>query len=343
MARILFFGRGRRKASDTSLQEISMRKLLVAAAIASLGGLSTPAMAQAEPVIPVIVKDTTSFYWQIVLAGARKAGQDLKVKVPELGAQSESDITGQISILENAVSQKPAAIVIAPTQFAGLGKPIDAAAKQVKIIGIDSAADSKAFTSFLTTDNVQGGRVGADGLASAITAKYGKAEGDVALITSLPGVGSLDQRAQGFKAELVAKYPGLKLVADKVADGQATTALNIMTDLITANPNLRGVFASNLIMAQGAGQAIAENKAQDKIMLIGFDNDDKLVKFLSDGVIAGLVVQDPFRMGYDGVKTALAASKGEKVPADVDTGVNLITKGNMNSPCSQELLNPKVK
>ncbi|MFI4996538.1 MAG: substrate-binding domain-containing protein, partial [Hyphomicrobiales bacterium] len=173
--------------------------------------------------------------------------------------------------------------------------------------------------------------------------KYGKAEGEVALMTSLPGVGSLDQRAKGFKEELAAKYPGLKLVADKVADGQATTALNIMTDLITANPNLRGVFASNLIMAQGAGQAIAENKAQDKIKLIGFDSDDKLVKFLSDGVIAGLVVQDPYRMGYDGIKTALAASKGEKVPPNVDTGVNLITKENIGTPRSQELLNPKVK
>ena len=103
----------------------------------------------------------------------------------------------------------------------------------------------------------------------------------MALITSLPGVGSLDQRAKGFKEQMAAKYPGLKLVADKVADGQATTGLNIMTDLITANPNLRGVFASNLIMAQGAGQAISENKAQDKIKLIGFDSDDKLVKFLS--------------------------------------------------------------
>ena len=89
------------------------------------------------------------------------------------------------------------------------------------------------------------------------------------------------------------------------------------------------MFASNLIMAQGAGQAIAENKAPDKIKLIGFDSDDKTVKFLTDGVLAGLVVQDPFRMGYDGVKTALAASKGEKVEANVDTGANLITKANM--------------
>ncbi len=320
-----------------------MKKLLLASLIASVAVFGVPVAKAAEPTIPIIVKDTTSFYWQIVLAGARKAGKDLHVNVPELGAQSESDINGQISILENAVAGKPAAVVISPTQFAALGKPIDEAATKVKIIGIDSSADSKAFTSFLTTDNVQGGRIAADGLAAAIKAKYGKAEGDVALITSIPGVGSLDARAKGFKEELAAKYPGLKLVADKVADGQATTGLNITTDLITANPKLRGIFASNLIMAQGAGQAVAENKLGGKLLLVGFDSDDKLVKFLKDGVISALVVQDPFRMGYDGIKTALAASKGEKVEAFVDTGANLITKANMDSPRSQELLNPKVK
>jgi ribose transport system substrate-binding protein len=318
--------------------------LAACAAVAAFALASAPARAQSEPTIPIIVKDTTSFYWQIVLAGARKAGQDLHVNVPELGAQSESDINGQIGILENAVAGKPAAVVISPTQFTALGKPIDAAAKSVKIIGIDSAADSKAFTSFLTTDNVQGGRAAADALAQGIAAKNGgKVEGDVALITSLPGVGSLDQRAKGFKEQLAAKYPGLKLVADKVADGQATTGLNIATDLLTANARLRGIFASNLIMAQGAGQAIAENKAQNQVTLIGFDNDDKLVNFLKDGVIYALIVQDPYRMGYDGVKTALAASKGEKVPEFVDTGVNTITKANMTSERSQQLLNPKVK
>lgn len=319
-----------------------MKKLLLATMLTAVAVLGSPAAHAQQPTIPIIVKDTTSFYWQIVLAGARKAGKDLGVNVPELGAQSESDINGQIGILENAVSQQPAAIVISPTQFAALGKPIDEAAKSVKIIGIDSAADSNAFTSFLTTDNVEGGRVAADGLAAAIEAKYGKAEGDVALITSIPGVGSLDQRAKGFKEQLAAKYPGLKLVADKVADGQATTGLNIMTDLITANPNLRGVFASNLIMAQGAGQAVAENNMGDTIKLVGFDSDDKLVKFLGDGTITALVVQDPFRMGYDGIKTALAASKGETVPANVDTGANLITKDNMSSERAQELLNPKI-
>ena len=316
-------------------------KFTAAAVGASLFAFA-PAHA-ADVTIPVIVKDTTSFYWQIVLAGARQAGKDLGVNVPELGAQSESDINGQISILENAVAGKPAAVVIAPTEFKALGAPIDAAAKSVPIIGIDSSADSKAFTSFLTTDNEAGGKIAADGLAAAIKAKTGAIKGDVALINSLPGVGSLTARDKGFTEELAAKYPDLKLVATKVADGQATTGLNITTDLLTANPNLVGIFADNLIMAQGAGQAIAENKAADKVALVGFDSDDKTLGFLDDGTIAALVVQDPYRMGYDGVKTALAASKGEKVQAFVDTGANLVTKANENDPKISALIHPKVK
>ncbi|PZM09007.1 ABC transporter substrate-binding protein [Rhizobium tubonense] len=328
----------------TMFKSILSRRTFTALAGVAMLAAATPVPSYAADVtIPIIVKDTTSFYWQIVLAGARKAGKDLGVKVPELGAQSESDINGQISILENAVAGKPAAVVISPTEFKALGKPVDEAAKSVPVIGIDSGADSKAFTSFLTTDNVQGGRIAADGLAAAIKTATGKDSGDIAIITSLPGVGSLDQRREGFLDQIKTKYPNLKVIADKYADGQATTGLNMMTDLITANPTLVGVFASNLIMAQGVGQAIAENKLGDKIKVIGFDSDDKTVGFLKEGALAGLVVQDPYRMGYDGIKTALAASKKEKVEANVDTGANLVTKANMADPKIDALINPKVK
>src|SRR5246127_2757915 len=204
--------------------------------------VETTAGADQKPLIPVIVKDTTSSYWQTVFAGARKAAKELNLNLSELGAQSESDVNGQISILENAVAEKPAAVVISPTQFVGLGKPIDEAAKKTKIIGIDSAADSAAFTSFLQTDNEKGGHVAADGLAAAIEAKYGKPEGKVALINFLAGDGSLQARDEGVKDQLAAKYPGLKLIAEKVADGQAVTGLNIMTALIPRKPKLRGGF-----------------------------------------------------------------------------------------------------
>jgi ribose transport system substrate-binding protein len=318
-----------------------MRKLLLAAGLAAL--VSLPSMQASAQTIPVIVKDTTSQYWQIVMAGARQAGKELGINVPLLGAQSEADIAGQIAALENAAAGRPASIVISPTQFAALGAPINDVARSIKVIGIDSAADTQAWTSFLTTDNVQGGRIAADALASAIEKKTGKPAGDVAIITSLPGVGSLDQRAQGFKQQMAAKYPDIRIVADRVADGQPTTGLNIMSDLITANPNLKGVFASNLFMAQGAGQALAESRgAVDRIALVGFDSDEKLVQFLREGVIAALVIQDPYRMGYEGVQIALKASKGQEVPKLIDTGVNLITKENMDTERSQALLNPKL-
>ncbi len=312
--------------------------LLVAAATMPLLGA---ARARAVETIPVIVKDTTAQYWQIVMAGARKAGHDLGVNVPTMGAQSEADIPGQISALENATSSHPAAIVISPTQFAALGPPITDAAKSVKIIGIDSAADTNAFTSFLTTDNVKGGAAAADALGAAIKARNGAAKGDVAIIVSLPGVGSLDQRVKGFTAELGSKYPDLKIIAVRVADGQVTTGLNIANDLLTANPGLAGLFCVNLTMSQGASQAISEIKPP-KLSMVAFDSDQKLAGLVRDGTVAAMIVQDPYRMGYDGVKTALAASRGQPVPKNVDTGVNTIDKTNMDTPHSQALLNPKL-
>jgi len=288
------------------------------------------------------VKDTTSVYWQTVLAGARKAGQDLGVDVTELGAQSEADVADQIGILAKAVASNPAAIVIAPAQFAALGKPIDEAAKKVKIIGIDSAADTKALTSFVATDEMQAGRIAADALANAITKTYADTEGDVAIITASPRSASPDQSAIGFKEQVANKYRALNVLPEKVADAQAATGLSIMKDLVDADRDLRGVFVSNVIMAEGASQVVYNKSSGDRINYVVFGSDDKLVKSLQDGTIAALVVQDPFRMGYDGVKTALAASKGEKVPATLDTGANIITKANLSSARSQELLNPKI-
>jgi ribose transport system substrate-binding protein len=320
-----------------------MKRLVVAAGIVAGLAFGAPAMAQTKPTVAIIVKDTTSPYWQTVLAGARKAGQDLGVNISELGAQSESDASGQIGMLEKAVASSPAAIVIAPAQFAALGKPIDEAAKKVKIIGIESAADTKAMTSLVATDNVKAGRAAAEALAAAITKTYGDTEGNIVIITAMPGVAALDQRAKGFKEVIAAKYRALDLVADKVADGKPATVINIMKDLIANTADLRGVFASDPIMTQAVGQAVAESKSGDKINIIGVGSDEKLVKLLQADTIAGLVVEDPFRMGYDGVKAALAASKGEQPAANVDTGATLVTKGNMSSARSQELLNPKVK
>jgi ribose transport system substrate-binding protein len=320
-----------------------MKTLVVAAGIVAGLAFGAPAMAQTKPTVAIIVKDTTLSYWQTVLAGARKAGQDLGANIVELGAKSESDVNGQIGILETAVAANPAAIVIAPAQFAALGRPIDEAAKKVKIIGIESPADSKAMTSLVATDHVKAGRIAAEALAAAITKTYGDTEGNVVIITATPGIASLDQRAKGFREVLAAKYRALDIVADKVADGKPMTTLGIMKELMAKTPDLRGVFVSDPIMTHAVGQAVAESTSGDKINVVGAGSDEKLVKLLQNDTIAGLLVEDPFRMGYDGVKTALAVSRGEQVAGNVDTGAVLVTKANLSSARSQELLSPKVK
>jgi ribose transport system substrate-binding protein len=308
-----------------------MKKLVGVVAIAAGVAFGSPAAAQTKPTVPVIVKDMTSPYWQAVLAGARKAGQDLGVNVVELGAQSENDVSGQINILDTAVASNPAAIVIAPAQFAALREPIDEAAKKVKIIGLESTTDTSAMTSLLATDNVNAGRIAADALAAAITKSFADTEGDIAIITAISGVVSLEQRVKGFKDVVAAKYRALNIAADKVADGKPGTVREIMNDLIAKDGDLRGVFASDPITAEVVAQAVSEKTAGDQINIVAVGSDENLIKLLQGDVIAGIVVADPFRMGYDGVKTALAASKGETVSANVDIGAILVTKANLGS------------
>jgi ribose transport system substrate-binding protein len=303
--------------------------------------------AQTSQTIPVIVRDATSFYWQTVLAGARRAGEELNVHIVELGAQSETDADGLVSILEIAIAANPLAVVIAPMQFPALGKSIKDTVQKTKIIGIGSAADANSvgFTSVLTGDDLQAGRLAADILAERIKKTYADAEGDVALITASPGVFTLDARARGFREQLAARYGALNIVVEKIADGEAATGRRLMEGIISEYSELRGVFASDLSMAHGAAQAIAEkktNKTGDTINLVGFDWDEELVRELKDGTIAALIVRDRFRLGYESVKTALAASKGEQTPARIVIPANVITKANINSARAQELLHPGI-
>jgi ribose transport system substrate-binding protein len=323
-----------------------MNKFVIFAGILAGVACGAQAVAQTRPTIPIIVKDTTSPYWQTVLAGARKAGQELGVDVQEPGARSELDIEGQINLLRKAAASNPAAIIIGPADSTALGKPIDEAAGHTKIIGIDTQVDSKALTSLVATDKEQAGRIAADILADAIKRTYADAEGDVAVIIALPEMTPNDRRVRGFKDQIAKRYGALAVVAEKTGNGNAKAGYQIMMELIADHSELRGVFASDIVLTQGAAQAIAEaktNKTGDKVNLVGYGSDDKLVKYLQDGTIAALVVVDPFHVGYESVKTALAASRNEQVPGVVDIAANVITKANMNSARSQELLNLKVR
>jgi ribose transport system substrate-binding protein len=282
--------------------------------------------------VAVIVKATNSQYWQYVFAGAKQAAKDLGVSIDTLGAPAESDIAQEISIMENAITKQPDAIVIAPTAAKPLAAPIEKATKAgIPVIIIDSSTTTDAYASFLATDNEAAGRLAADQLASFIKKSTGKAAGKVAYLTALPGVGSLTARDKGFTEEMAAKYPDIKIVAHRYGNNDAAKALSAADDIITKTPDLIGIFADNNMMGDGAGRAIQENNLKDKVALVAFDTDDQELSFLKSGVINALIVQDPYMMGYAGVWYAVAAHFGARLPKTLDTGVTAVTQANFNS------------
>ena len=209
------------------------------------------ATAQTKPTIPIIVKDTTSFFWQIVLAGARKAGQDLDVNVPELGAQSESDINGQISILENAVSsnrRRSSSPLHSLQRSASRSMKLPRKSRSLASIQRPIQRPSLPSSQPTTYRPAESQPIVSP---SRIAAKYGEAEGDVALITSIRRRRFAGPARQGLQGAACCQISGLENRCRQGCRRHGDDRPNIMTDIITANPDLRGVFASNLIMAQG--------------------------------------------------------------------------------------------
>jgi ribose transport system substrate-binding protein len=308
--------------------------LMATVALFALAGAQT---ASAQDSVAVIVKATTSEYWQWVFKGAEAAGKDLGVKIEELGSPKD-DAAAQISILEGAAGKKPSAIVIAPTIFEALGAPIAAVSDAgVPVIVIDSGAKTDKYASFLTTNNEAGGKAAAVAMAQCIKERTGKTAGKVAFLTAMAGHESLDSRDKGFK-DGVAAYPDLKIVGNRVANNEEAQGMSLTADLLTKDADLAGVFADNAQMGTGAGTSIAEKKLGGKFCLVAFDADAGEVEHLKDGSIYALIIQDPYMMGYAGVWYGYAAAHGARLPKNVDTGVGAVTKANMGDSAYAGLL-----
>ncbi len=313
-----------------------LSKWMLATTVATAALLSASA-GQADVKIAVIVKATTSEYWQWVFKGAQAAGKDLGVTVEELGTPKD-DAAGQIAVLESAAGAKPAAIVISPTVAEALGDPIAAVtAAGIPVIMIDSGAKTDDYAAFLTTNNQAGGKAAAESMAACIKERTGKVAGKVAFITALAGHESLDSRDQGFK-DGVAAYPDLKIVGNRVGNNEEAEGMSFTADMVTKDPDLVGIFADNAQMGTGAGASVSEQKIGDKLCLVAFDADAGELEHLKDGSIYALIIQDPFMMGYAGVWYGYAASKGARLPKFVDTGVGAVTKANMGDPAFAGLL-----
>lgn len=287
--------------------------------------------------IAVIPKGTTHEYWKSVQAGALKAGNELNVDILWKGPVKEDDRANQIQVVQEFVADKVAGIVLAPLDDNALLNPVRAATREnVPVVIIDSALKGQPgtdFVSFVATDNHKGGEMGGEQLAKVLGNK-----GKVVLLRYAVGSASTAEREAGF-LDAMKNHPDMQVIssdryANATVDSAKTSALNMADTLKEAD----GIFCPNESSTQGMLLALQQIGLAGKAKFVGFDQTPALVNGLKKGDINALVAQDPFKMGYTGVKTLVAHLNGQKVDEHIDTGVQLITPENLNTPEIQALL-----
>ena len=294
--------------------------------------------------IAVIPKGTSHVFWQSIHAGARKAGSELGVNIAWRGPVREDDRDSQVAEVENAVGRGVAGIVVAPLDDAALVAPVSAAMRQkIPVVIIDSGLKGDDYVSFVATDNEVGGRLGGEKLESLLGGK-----GRVVLLRYAEGSDSTTKREQGFLQAMQAS-PGIELVSSNQYAGADVEGAYRKSEAILSQHKrpdgslaIDGIFCPNESSTFGMLRVLQDNGWAGKVRFVGFDASANLVKALGQGYIDALVLQDPMRMGYLGVKTMIAHIKGERVERRIDTGVRVVARDAMETPENKELLHPDL-
>ncbi len=287
-----------------------------------------------KKVIAVIPKGVSHFFWKSIEAGALAAGRDFGVEIRWKGPAQETDYTGQINIVEDAINSRVDGIVLAPSHGDSLVPVVLRAQKEGILVTIfDSGISTDQYLAYVATDNRQGGVVGAERLAEKLGGK-----GDVAILGVKKGSVSTDQREGGFQDTLKEKFPEMRVVQFLYGEADRAKSLDKATDILTAHPDLKGIFASNESSSVGAVQAIKQKGLVGKVVLVGFDSSPNLIDDLRAGSLDSLVLQNPYKMGYEGVRTIVDKLNGRDPVRLQDTGVKLLTKENLDTPEMQQLI-----
>src|SRR6266508_2264573 len=265
-------------------------------------------------------------------SAAKKLGN---VKVQFTGSSEAFSRPTQIPFLNAAIAKKPDAILIAPTDKNALITPIKRTiAAGIPVITVDTFITKPLAFSNVSTDNLAGGRAAADALVKAIGGS-----GEVAGISVNPGISTTDQRQQGFEKELK-KYPNVKYLGTQYCNDDQTKATNLTSALLNAHPNMKGVFAMNVVSGNGVTAAVRAAGKSGKVKLVEFDAGPPQVQALKAGTIDALVAQYPYGIGQQGVQLAYKYVTGQKagIKKHYGTGSAIVTRANVNSPAIKKYL-----
>jgi ribose transport system substrate-binding protein len=296
--------------------------------------------------IAVIPKGTTHEFWKSIHAGSVKAARELSAQGTEVeviwkGPIREDDREQQVQVVEGFISQGVQGIVLAPLDNRALVRPVEEAkGANVPTVIIDSGLESTNIVSFVATDNLKGGMLAADRLGELLQGK-----GKVLLLRYQEGSASTQQREEGFLQEMKAKYPGVEVISsDQYAGPTRDTAKRASENLLNRFGNdLQGIFTPNESSTAGMLLALQDIEKAGKVAFVGFDSSQQFVDAMKAKQLDGIVVQNPFKMGYLGVKTMVDHLLGKPVEKRIDTGVIIVTPQNLDAAETKELLSPPIE
>lgn len=295
--------------------------------------------------IAVIPKGTTHEFWKSIHAGSLKASKELAAQGTEVeviwkGPLREDDREQQIQVVEGFSSQGVNGIVLAPLDDRALVRPVEEAGRAgVPTVIIDSALASDAIVSFVATDNRKGGMLAAGRMGELLNGK-----GKVLMLRYQEGSASTQDREAGFVEELKSKYPAIELISsDQYAGPTRDTAKRASENLLNRyGDEIQGIFTPNESSTAGMLLALQDIDKAGKVTFIGFDTSETFTEAMRNKQLHGIVVQNPFNMGYSGVRTMVDHLMGKGVEKRIDTGVTMVTPDNISTAEVQTLLHPPL-
>jgi ribose transport system substrate-binding protein len=256
------------------------------------------------------------------------------VEIEWIGPERESDREKQIQIVDDCIVKKVDGVVLAPNDAKALVPSVERVTeKGIPCVIIDSGVDTDKYVTFAATDNYQGGVIAARRMGEILNGK-----GKVLVLKYAPGSASTEERERGFFDTIAKEFPDIKIIDSKHGMDTVETSLQAAEDLLTRHTEVDGFYACNETTAVGTLQALT-SAGRTGIKFVGFDAGETLMGGLKQGIIDSLVVQDPFKMGYEGVKAVVDALNGRTVPKRIDTGVELVTLQRLEEPAIKQLLN----
>jgi ribose transport system substrate-binding protein len=292
--------------------------------------------------IAVIPKGTTHEFWRSVHAGAEQAAKEFgNVEITWKGPLQESDREGQISLVQDFVTKRVDGICLAPLDSQALVAAVRSAkAEGIPTVIFDSAlASEDDIVSYVATDNMRCGELAAETIAKMLE---DRPHAKVILMRYSPGSESTEQREEGFLNGLK-RFPNVEILSSNQYTGTSfEDALSVSQQmLLKYEDQVDGIFTvcePNSTGMLGALQGHA--KLAGRVKFIAFDPNARLIQAMREGTVSGIVLQDPVKMGYFGVKTLVDHLNGKPVEKRVSTGEFMATQENMDQPEMAALLKP---